>query len=263
YGCRNYSGNDAGKLDIRRESASHTSQSESSGAADNDSDYRHGQPFTQYTGEQRAWSRSDGQADTELTDTRADGKRQHTRHSDNRYGESNAGKTTEHQGIQPLWRQRLKTDVFQRCRTLDRLIRCQVVSNPIDRRNNRVRIPTNARKQARPPFLIERMVDHESRCGSDLLIVDIRNNTDDTSRRGRNAHEFRDAVGPRQLPVDRILSGEEFLRDPGTDNHNFLGAVAIRIVEIAALQDGNPESCKIARRRRSKPGMRIILRIRV
>jgi len=110
-------------------------------------------------------------------------------------------------------------------------------------------------------FLLDRVVHGHRRLRVDTLVIDVGRDADDPPRIGTDADELHDAVGPRQMPVDRILTGEQRLGDVAADDDHFLGVVVIRVGEVPSGDERHAERGKVSRRDRPEVRARIVLAI--
>ena len=79
----------------------------------------------------------------------------------------------------------------------------------------------------------------------------VGHDADDAARLVADADELHDAVGPAQLAVERVLAGEERLREALADDDDALGAVLVGVAEVAAFEDRQPHGSEEVRARRS------------
>src|SRR6185437_2843335 len=92
----------------------------------------------------------------------------------------------------------------------------------------------------------------------DVLIIDIRDHSDDPARFGTDADELNHAVCPPHLAIHGILPGVELVGEALADNHHALIAFLVAVVEVAALGDGHAHGLEPARRNGAEIGAEIL-----
>ena len=85
------------------------------------------------------------------------------------------------------------------------------------------------------------MVDGQRSAGDDVFVVHIGGDAHDAARRFADVDEIHYRIGPHDVPIDSVLSGERALRDALANDHNRLAAPAIVVVEIASLNNRNTQ----------------------
>ena len=93
--------------------------------------------------------------------------------------------------------------------------------------------------------------------GHEVLVVHIGHDTYYAARAGADVDELHDRVGPHDVPVDRVLSGEQPLRRALADDHDRLSAALVVVVEVASGDERSAECGKEARRNHPKQNARI------
>ena len=78
-----------------------------------------------------------------------------------------------------------------------------------------------------------------------------------------DADELDDAVGPRQMTVERVLSGKQLPSDAGADDHHALGVHTIGVGEVPAGDDRDAKRGKEARRHRTGARVWVVRRVLV
>src|SRR5262249_2331412 len=111
-------------------------------------------------------------------------------------------------------------------------------------------------------LLLERVVNGHRRRGIDAFVIDVCYDADNPARLRVEADELRQAIGPLQVAVDRILSRKQLAGDALVDDDYSLGAIAIGVIEIAAADQTDSQRGEVAWRHRAQPRMRVVLRIR-
>src|SRR5579883_2364976 len=90
--------------------------------------------------------------------------------------------------------------------------------------------------------LLERMVDGQGGSRNNVLVVDIRGDTDNPARRGLNVDELHHRIGPTDVVIDGVLAGKHSLRETLADNDDFFALTPIGVIEVAAGEQWNPQS---------------------
>ncbi len=182
-------------------------------------------------------------ADAELAGAAADGKGEYAGYTNDGDQQGQRGESTKDNGVEAVWSHDFGANVIEGAGALNGLVRCYFVDFARNGGNERVRIVFGAHKQAAiHPFLIGRLVHGHGRGGDEVFVVHIGNHGDDAARFVADANKSHDRIGPAQSTIYGILAGEELFGDALTDDDDAFGTVAIAVIEIAALQDGQAES---------------------
>src|SRR5262249_14439842 len=84
---------------------------------------------------------------------------------------------------------------------------------------------------------------------NDMHIVNVGDDANDALQLRRAlAVDFQDRIGPKHVPIDRVLIGEHSLRQSLADNRDALFTLHVGLIEIAARNDGNAQRGKKSRR---------------
>src|SRR5215475_12508114 len=105
--------------------------------------------------------------------------------------------------------------------------------------------------------LAKRMIDGECRFRYDVLIIHIRGHSNDSARPFAHADEIHDWICPHDVTVQGILAREHPLRDTLADDHHWLAAALVIIVEVPAFDHGHAESREKSRRNRTELRQRV------
>src|SRR6266513_1051447 len=145
--------------------------------------------------------RSDCQADTELTCPPTDRKCQHGGDADHGDRQGDGGEAAEHQRVQPVWREHLGADVFERRRALDRLVHGHVPDNASDRGHQSVRIRAYVNEQTASPnlLLLEGVVYGQGRAWHHVFVVHVGCDAYDAPGCCADVDELHHRIGPHNL----------------------------------------------------------------
>ena len=66
-----------------------------------------------------------------------------------------------------------------------------------------------------------------------MYVIDVRDYTDNAPGLVADSTELRHGICPRQMAIQRILSGKELLRQISADNRYGLRVIAVAVVEVA------------------------------
>src|SRR5271165_1487679 len=79
------------------------------------------------------------------------------------------------------------------------------------------------------------MIDREHRPRLDMLVVHIGDNPNDAAWSGADVDELHYWVGPHDVTVDGILTGEHALRRALTDDHDRFTPALVVLIEVATF----------------------------
>src|SRR6476660_766618 len=102
------------------------------------------------------------------------------------------------------------------------------------------------------------MIDGERHARHDVLIIYISSDPDNTARSFAYADEVHYRIGPHDVAIHGILSGEHPLRHTLADDHYRFATAPVVIVEIPARNNGNTEGCEKSGRNYAELRHRII-----
>ena len=91
------------------------------------------------------------------------------------------------------------------------------------------------------------MIHGHGRAGDHVFVIHIGRDADDPAGCAVDVDEFDYRIGPHNMAVHGILTGEHALSDALAHDDDLVTAAAIRIVEIAAGDDWNAEGGKESR----------------
>src|SRR5580704_958122 len=101
------------------------------------------------------------------------------------------------------------------------------------------------------------MIDRERRSRLNMLVVHIGGNTHDAARCGADVDELHYRVGPHDVAIDGILTGEHALRRALADDDHRLAAAPVVVVEITAGDEWHPQRREESRRHHPKSRQRV------
>ena len=141
-------------------------------------------------------------------------------------------------------RQYLRAYVLKRARALHRLFRRNLVNGARDGGSQGVRILLRAHQQtALPSLLVGRLVHHHGRRRDDVLVIHIGHHADDPPGLLANADKLHHSVRSAQLAVQRILPGEQRLRQALAHDHH-RSECLIEVPESRPSKIGRPRAPK-------------------
>ena len=173
--------------------------------------------------QQMPWRRPNGESNAKLSRPGAHRERQHAGHADDGNCQRDAGESAKHERVQSIRRQHLGADVLQSRGPLDRLFRGEIADDLGNRRDECVWIgPCVHEEPSAADFLFHRVVDRHRRSWHDVLVVHVRDDTDNPARLAADVDELDDRIGPHQATVDGFLGREHPLSDALADDHDTL-----------------------------------------
>ena len=148
--------------------------------------------------------------------------------------------------------ERSAKDRFHAADCLHRNVRCDGAHVRLNRSCHRFGLLGSARKQhhrAQRPVrrvLLVRKIDRRARRHVEPALLDIGNDADDRTRRGRVLNRAaKRPVVDGDLPANRALPRPELARDRFADDHDRPSGKAVRVAEPASVHERNAERAEI------------------
>jgi hypothetical protein len=147
--------------------------------------------------------------------------------------------------------------VFESGGVLNGLIGRHGANNARDRWDQRIGICTGVDEEAtaKDRTFFKGAINAECGLRNDVCVVNVGRDTDDAVRRDKTrflyigpGEELQHGIGPIDVPIDRILIGENTLCESLTDNNDRL-FIMILVIERIEIAEGNDRSAK--RRKKS------------
>src|SRR5262249_24303723 len=146
-------------------------------------------------------------------------------------------------------------------RVLDRLVGRKLMSNACDSRHQRIWISVRSQEQPAASILFERSIDRHGWSWRRVRVIGICDDADNTARFRADADELcHHRIRPSQMPVQRVLTWKQLVRQARVDNDNTLRAITIGFIEVSAGDNRNAQSGKKTRRYIPAERVRVVLR---
>src|SRR4030095_16437373 len=89
--------------------------------------------------------------------------------------------------------------------------------------------------------LAQRVINGHRRARNYVLIIDVRNDANDSPGFWTDINELHHRIAPHHVTIHRILVGKHPLRQALAHDHDFLRLAAVRVVEVAARNNRDSE----------------------